>query len=335
MIRPLTIVTFLMACGSGLYLYQSKHEAQVLDRTIEKTVRDTIVYREQSRLLAADWTMLNDPEMLRRYADTYLALKTISPSQFTSLADLDSRLPPVRLLAPADDTNEDAPAPLAAIPDAAPTTSVSNETVLGGIVEDPVQVPPRPVALPPIVAAASTATRPVERKIAVGSGLAAAEPAYRPAGGDVPVRSTSAAVAYRSAGTDAVGRPSAPITVPSPRVVATDETRPSDQRPGDPRSLDRRVPQLAETHGAEARVAEARAPMPLQRPTTDPIANRHPGTMPAAAGPVATTRLNTSRPPVSVPNPTQSASVGSLLGMARGSLPSPVPRPMPVSTTQW
>ena len=96
MIRPLTIVTCLMACGSGLYLYQSKHEVQLLDRTIERTVHDTEALREQSRLLAAEWTMLNDPERLRQFSDTYLSLKTISPSQFTSLADLDSRLPAVQ-----------------------------------------------------------------------------------------------------------------------------------------------------------------------------------------------------------------------------------------------
>ena len=66
MIRPLTIATFLLACGSGLYLYESKHEVQLLDRTIEKTVHDTTALREQSRLLAAEWTMLNDPERLRQ-----------------------------------------------------------------------------------------------------------------------------------------------------------------------------------------------------------------------------------------------------------------------------
>lgn len=93
MIRPLTLATFLLACGSSLYLYQSKHEVQLLDETIRKVVRDTGVLREQSRLLAAEWTILNDPETLRRFADSYLTLKPITPSQFTSLADLASRLP--------------------------------------------------------------------------------------------------------------------------------------------------------------------------------------------------------------------------------------------------
>ena len=96
MIRPLTVATFLLACGSGLYLYQSKHEVQLLDRTIEKTVRDTGALREQSRLLSAEWTMLNDPDRLRQFSDTYLNLRTINPAQFTSLADLDNKLPAQR-----------------------------------------------------------------------------------------------------------------------------------------------------------------------------------------------------------------------------------------------
>src|SRR5271156_6006583 len=106
MIRPLTIATFLLACGSGLYLYQSKHEVQLLDRTIERTVRDTGALREQSRLLAAEWTMLNDPERLRQFSDTYLSLKTIAPSQFTSLTDLDSRLPAALPQPPSHGTDE-------------------------------------------------------------------------------------------------------------------------------------------------------------------------------------------------------------------------------------
>src|SRR5271163_3687391 len=106
MIRPLTIATFLLACGSGLYLYQSKHEVQLLDRAIEKTVHDTGALREQSRLLAAEWTMLNDPDRLRQFADTYLHLKSINPAQFTSLADLDGKLPVPVAEVPAPSTDE-------------------------------------------------------------------------------------------------------------------------------------------------------------------------------------------------------------------------------------
>ena len=93
MIRPFTCVCFLLACGSGLYLYQSKHRVQLLDRQIEQTVHATDALREQTRVLHAEWTLLNDPQRLQALADQFLTLKTVSPGQFTSMADLDSRLP--------------------------------------------------------------------------------------------------------------------------------------------------------------------------------------------------------------------------------------------------
>lgn len=95
MIRPVTCICFLLACGSGLYLYETKHRVTVLDKQIEKTVRATETTREQIRLLHADWTLLNQPDRLQKLAEQFLALKTTSPAQFTSFAELDSRLPPV------------------------------------------------------------------------------------------------------------------------------------------------------------------------------------------------------------------------------------------------
>ena len=106
MIRPLTIVSCMLAFGSGLYLYQSKHEVQLLDRSIERTLRETSTLRDQSRLLAAEWTMLNDFDRLRQFSDTYLTLKSITPSQFTSVADLGNRLPAPRAEVPAHAVDE-------------------------------------------------------------------------------------------------------------------------------------------------------------------------------------------------------------------------------------
>ena len=96
MIRPFTCVCFLLACGSGLYLYQAKHRVQMIDREIEKTVRATDELREQTRVLHAEWTLLNDPQRLQALADQFLNLKTVTPGQFTSMAELDNRLPAVR-----------------------------------------------------------------------------------------------------------------------------------------------------------------------------------------------------------------------------------------------
>src|SRR6185437_2938560 len=143
MIRPITVATFLLACGSGLYLYQEKHEVQMLDRTIEKTVHDTAGLRDQSRVLAAEWTMLNDPERLRQYSDKYLSLKPILPPQFTNLAGLDSRLPAVT---PETPPQADQPAGDQAIASADGSAEPDGDTDAAPIAS--ADIPPRP-PLPP------------------------------------------------------------------------------------------------------------------------------------------------------------------------------------------
>ena len=135
MIRPITCICFLLACGSGLYLYQSKHRVQVLDRQIEQTVRATDVLREQTRVLHAEWTLLNDPQRLQALAEQFLSLKTVAPGQFTSMAELDNRLPAIR--APEPPPPE--PVAVAQVPEAVPA--------------DEPQRPIAPPAVPPVAAA--------------------------------------------------------------------------------------------------------------------------------------------------------------------------------------
>jgi hypothetical protein len=119
MIRPVTCVCVLLACGSGLYLYQSKHRVQVLDREIEKTVHATDALREQTRMLHAEWTLMNDPQRLQALSEQFLNLKTVTPGQFTSMADVDNRLPAVRVpdATPAAAPTEPAEVPVAQAPE--------------------------------------------------------------------------------------------------------------------------------------------------------------------------------------------------------------------------
>ena len=187
MIRPLTIATCLLACGSGLYLYQSKHEVQLLDRTIERTVHDTGALREQSRLLAAEWTMLNDPERLRQFSDTYLSLKTIAPPQFTSLADLDSRLPAPLPEAPSHGTDEQDPA--AVVAETAPRERARSSA------PPPTPRSPRttscrfpPFPPPPSAPAVASAARPADTRT---RGSRASAPAVRWPPTVRPIRSRS------------------------------------------------------------------------------------------------------------------------------------------------
>jgi len=95
MIRPLTCICMLLAGGSGLYLYQSKHRAQMLDREIERTLKATDTVRDRIGVLRGEWALLNEPERLAGLAQSHLGLRTLMPGQFVTAGELGSRLPPV------------------------------------------------------------------------------------------------------------------------------------------------------------------------------------------------------------------------------------------------
>ncbi|WP_428536784.1 cell division protein FtsL [Rhodopila sp.] len=318
MIRPLTIVTCMLACGSGLYLYQSKHEVQLLDRTIERTVRDTNALRDQSRLLAAEWTMLNDPERLRQFSNAYLGLKTIAPAQFTSLADLDSRLPPPQAELPPHGTSAPDPMLVAgetnppnppAAPGPNPATSDA-ETAAPSAAADPEAVADQELPIPPV-----PATRPAIASVARAADAAATRAAdARPAD-------------TRTADRASLSRP--PPDAQSSAVVAgatrspdqrTFDPRPSDQRPTDQRAITQRAaPRLAENRpDSRAPAAPPRSMLPgMTGPTQAATPVGKPSPLPPAA-------------PHSAMVATSAPFNGSLLGMARSSMP-PAPRPTPVT----
>jgi hypothetical protein len=96
MIRPLTIVTMLLAAGSGLYLYQAKQKVRVLDRQISDIRTATEATRQRAEVLRAEYTLLNDPTRLAELVSAHLPnLRPTQPAQWTSMAELDKRLPPV------------------------------------------------------------------------------------------------------------------------------------------------------------------------------------------------------------------------------------------------
>ncbi|MEA2772129.1 MAG: hypothetical protein QOD93_5091 [Acetobacteraceae bacterium] len=302
MIRPLTVATLLMACGSGLYLYQSKHEVQLLDRTIERTVRDTGALREQSRLLAAEWTMLNDPERLRQFSDTYLGLKTIAPSQFTSLADLDNRLPAAQMANSDHDAATQEPVPVAtenpALIEADPGSAA--------VADEALPVPPVP-APPPlaIVATAAHVTEPrIPDRVLVSRQTAADNQARAAADARPPdQRSSDQHPAARVA--DARVDPRASVAAPLRPVVVAAPLRASVAAPSRP-----------------VAVAEPR-PAPANPPSNPPVAPRAYASSAPAPAPVSSAS-GMAAPSV--------AYGGSLLGMARGAMP-PAPRPTPVNAS--
>ena len=93
MIRPMTCLSLIAALGAGMYLYQEKHRAQMLDRDITHTVKLADQARDRIGMLRAEWALLNEPERLADLAAHHLQLQPLQPSQFVRLEDLASRLP--------------------------------------------------------------------------------------------------------------------------------------------------------------------------------------------------------------------------------------------------
>jgi hypothetical protein len=266
MIRPFTCVAALLAFGSGLYLYQTKHQAQVLDKQIEHTIKIITATRMQTRELAAAWTLLGNPDRLQQLSDQFLDIKPVLPSQFVAMADLDSRLPPPRPLpapqptptsaTPEDDGSTTLPLATtepAAAPDT-PTTSFASA--------------PRPGTAAPVSASSgSPAARVMAMTNSSTPSPAAAADSVRIQAARPPDRKPSETP--RPARDVAQGRAMAPARVPP--------ANPAPARPASP------SPVIAE----------------LDRPT--PPAPQHMSAPPAMTGSLLGMAHASTRPPAPLP----------------------------------
>jgi hypothetical protein len=216
MIRPFTFVALLLAAASGLYLYQTKHRAEVLDGKIAQMLHQVAAARERTGLLAAEWAWLNEPERLSQLAGQYLALQQLTPSRYVTVADLASRLPEV-------------------VPPTAVAAAPADDTVPGGDAPASTPAPVRVAETPPVQAALGSAPSLKPMLIAA---TAQVVPAPRPAGRPVPavaaaVRSTSGqAIALSSEPSPARSPVSAPVlSAPVLNAVATPITRAAARAP--------------------------------------------------------------------------------------------------------
>jgi len=214
--RPISLLCMLLAIGSGLYLYRVKYRAQMLDREIHATLRAADETRARAGLLRADYALLNDPIRLQELIDQHLPLKSTQPGQFTTLAELERRLPPIGLAPPEPRPEPEIPAaiirPEPKIPVAEPRAPEPR------IVERPAPVvaaaTPRPVAPPPRPAAiAPTPTAPTPTALAVAAAPRAPTPLALP-GSAAPMVTQVARAAPAPA---PAPRPQA--TAPSPQIA--------------------------------------------------------------------------------------------------------------------
>ena len=333
MIRPITVICWLLALGSGLYLYRAKHEVEKIDKRIVQIGRETDGLRADSRRLLDEWIRLGEPEQLHRYSDRYLGLKTVAPTQFARTSELSSRLPPPRAL-PEGQLETMAPRS-----ESVPGQTAAVETGTAETAElDELPVPPVPPGL------------------LAGSGPAGPAAASAPA---VPVaspRETSVPRPRVAEETNAPApRPLATrVTEPRPPVpaqtAAVPPSRPLPISPPSQTSPQSGARTVANTPAANATATNATGNnTPLANAPLDPRSARGPDGQPRAGQPPAPYAVSSPQPPVSRPPSVQVAThppaepsgprgagappapSGSLLGMSRGPVPLPLPAPTPVS----
>ncbi len=190
MMRPFTCLSLAAALGAGLYLYQEKHGAQLLDREISRTVHQADQDRDRIVLLKAEWALLNDPERLGSLAAQHLPLQPLQPAQYARMEDLRNRLPATPPAATATDNGPATPAPasMAAVAVPAPAAVAQAAAVLpvppavapvrpAGSVAAPVSVAAVHPAVPKPAALRAAAAKPREPEPAV---LATSRPVLAP-----------------------------------------------------------------------------------------------------------------------------------------------------------
>ena len=206
MIRPFTCLCLLFAAGSGLFLYNSKHGAQMLDQEIARTNKSAQESRARAALLRAEYDRLGDPERLKELANQVLpSLASTDPKQFASLTDLEKRLPAV------------APPPVL-VPETQPVATPATDQ------------PPVATTIPAIAAASPSDKPAIERP--APQALAMIARPVQPARPVTPV-APSQPTPLMGQAQAAITPPAAAVsTAPKPAPVhPVTETKPAPQRP--------------------------------------------------------------------------------------------------------
>jgi hypothetical protein len=273
MIRPITLIAFAAFIGSGLYLYQVKHQAQLVDREIRKVQEATAVALERAKLLRSEYELLNNPERLTILAAAYASdLKPTQPGQWSNMAEIERRLPgvggPTAAPAPLEPTpKEDVPmataepAPASVVAAAIPPRPAARAAPPVAAAEPP---PPATVAAVPDAAAPRPVQPPVQ--VAAKPPAIAAKPTPRATLAAVRVPS-SAAQPARTPGSLAHAAPTLLAVQPPPALVQLAANPLPALRPAPVQSL---LPRVSPPTDASVLAISTRTPDPYAAPPATP-----------------------------------------------------------------
>jgi hypothetical protein len=172
MIRPFTLITMLLAAGSGAYLFGVKHRAQVLDDQLAAVAQQSRLDDQRIRVLQAQWALEIDPTRLQQLAAQFTALQPMKPAQLVTLASLQEFLPPPGSAGPV--VNPVAPAvpdPASGAPSLSPVAQAASVLPL----------PPPEAPAPPLLASVAPVATPAQHSVAHLASRVASRAATHPA----------------------------------------------------------------------------------------------------------------------------------------------------------
>jgi hypothetical protein len=163
------IVWFILVIASGMTNFLVKQNVQGLDDQLSAVRKKTVVEQKAIHELTADWTFLNQPELLADLNNRYVHLAAVAPKQV--ITSLDSI--PLRPAPPPAQSQEAAPQ-IAEAAEAPPPIIISAPVPPAASTAMPIPVASNPAPIVPVSAPAPA--RPPAPPLSVIATAHAAEP---------------------------------------------------------------------------------------------------------------------------------------------------------------
>jgi hypothetical protein len=156
MIRLSTLIWLALAAAAGIGLFQVKYKVQSLEGDLGQINRQIVRDQEAIHVLAAEWSLLNEPARLGDLARRHLELAPFTATQLARLSDLPDR--PAPLPPPPDALGR--PAPLSGPAVAATIAALPQPDAADDAAPAPAAAP---AAAPVAARAAAPAAAPARR----------------------------------------------------------------------------------------------------------------------------------------------------------------------------
>lgn len=84
----LTVISLVLVAAVSFGLYQLSYEVQELEKDLKALNKNISENKESVRILKAEWTYQNRPDVLQSLASKYLPLLLIAPYQVASVGEV-------------------------------------------------------------------------------------------------------------------------------------------------------------------------------------------------------------------------------------------------------